>query len=364
VTRFTVVGNPGSRRVTMFAAAVRAFGLGDPHVVPWVDVLSGRAELTAGSLVRIDSPGEDVRVDRLLRGAGVDPCRVEGGAAWYRNFTGALRAIASQPDVRLLSDPDDIAVMFDKRHCHLRLREAGVAVPPALGEPANYAQLRTAMAEQGWSRVFVKPAHGSSASGVVALETCAGQVRATTSADLVTGPRLYNSLKVRTYTDEREVAALIDALCADHLHVEQWLPKAGLDGRTIDLRVVVVDGRATHAVVRASRTPLTNLHLGNARGDLDEVRRRLADEGWHRVLGTCEQAAAVFPRSLMVGVDVLIGVGWRRHAVCEVNAFGDLLPGLTGFAGGGAENLGTYATQVRAAIAERRALNGRPGTGR
>jgi hypothetical protein len=351
MTRFTVVGNPGNRRVTMFAAAVRACGLPDPHVVPWADVLSGRVEIAAGSLVRIDSPGEDTRVDRLLRGADVDPHRVEGGAAWYRNFTDALREIASQPDVRLLSDPDDIAVMFDKRRCHLRLREAGVTVPPALCEPASYAELRAAMAESGWSRVFVKPAHGSSASGVVALQTRGGQVRATTSVDMVAGPRLYNSLKVRTYTDESEVAALIGALCADHLHVEWWLPKAGLGGRTIDLRVVVIDGRATHAVVRASRTPLTNLHLGNARGDLDEVRRRLGDEGWHQVLNTCEQVAAVFPRSLMIGVDVLIGVGWRHHAVCEVNAFGDLLPGLTGFAGGGAEDLDTYATQVRAVIA-------------
>ncbi|KIF05512.1 hypothetical protein PL81_12815, partial [Streptomyces sp. RSD-27] len=49
------------------------------------------------------------------------------------------------------------------------------------------------------------------------------------------------------------------------------------------------------------------------------------------------------------GVDLLPAVGWRRFAVAEVNAFGDLLPGLTGLPGSGAEGLDTYAAQVAAA---------------
>jgi hypothetical protein len=51
----------------------------------------------------------------------------------------------------------------------------------------------------------------------------------------------------------------------------------------------------------------------------------------------------------MVGVDLLVNLGWRRFYVGEVNAFGDLLPGLTGFARGPAEGLDTYQAQVRAA---------------
>lgn len=41
---------------------------------------------------------------------------------------------------------------------------------------------------------------------------------------------------------------------------------------------------------------------------------------------------------------------WRRFAVGEVNAFGDLLPGLTGLPGSGAEGLNTYAAQVAAVL--------------
>ena len=81
-------------------------------------------------------------------------------------------------------------------------------------------------------------------------------------------------------------------------------------------------------MVRTGRSPLTNLHLGNARGDLDALRAAAGPARWAAAMATCEQAAACFPRTLQVGVDLLFAAGWRRHAVGEVNAFGDLLPGL------------------------------------
>jgi len=80
--------------------------------------------------------------------------------------------------------------------------------------------------------VFVKPAHGSSASGVLALQVGRGRVMATTSVQLSDDGTLYNSLRVRRYDDERSVAAIVDRLAPDGLHVEQWFPKAAVDGRT------------------------------------------------------------------------------------------------------------------------------------
>ncbi|MFD0903044.1 STM4014 family protein [Actinomadura sediminis] len=351
---FTVVATPGDRRPVLFADACRACGLPEPRVVPWTDVLRGRElPFAPGDLVRIDSPGEDAEADALLRGPG-DPARVGGGARWYRAFTAALRRIdaaASAAGARVVGDVGDIAVMFDKRLSHARMLAAGVPVPPALAPVHDYASLREAMDAAGERRVFVKPAHGSSASGVVAVQTApGGRIRAITSAAM-TPDGLRNSLRVRTYLTEAEVASLIDALGPDGLHAERWMPKASTGGRTFDLRVVVIGGEPAHAVVRTSRHPMTNLHLGGARGDLDVVRRALGPDGWDEAMDVCARAAACFPSSPMVGVDLLVLHRRRSFAVCEVNAFGDLLPRLTGFPGGPAEGVDTYAAQVRAVLA-------------
>ncbi|MFF5205968.1 STM4014 family protein [Streptosporangium sp. NPDC000396] len=359
MTAMAVVGTPGERRVVMFAEACVRYGLREPETVPWASVLRGEdIRLEPGTLVRIESPGPDAEADALLRGPG-EPSRVGGGAAWHAALTAGMarirQAVERTPGAVLLADVDEIAVMFDKRLCHARLSAAGVPVPPALPSPVGgYAELRELMDEAGWGRVFVKPAHGSSASGVIALQASGDRVKAVTSAEL-TADGLHNSLRVYSYETEAEVAEIVDRLAGDGLHVERWFPKADIGGRTIDLRVVVVDGAPTHAVVRASRAPMTNLHLGGERGDLDAVRARLGPQGWERVLDVCVRAAACFPGSLSAGVDLMIGVNWRSVAVAEVNAFGDLLPRLTGLPGSGAEGLDTYAAQVKAILARRTA---------
>lgn len=356
--QLTVLGNPGHRRVTLFAAAARAAGLPEPAVLPWLDVLRGPYRLAPGTVLRIESPGEDAAVDALLRGPalgdGYAPTRVEGSAAWHTRVTAALHGLAGRPGVRLLGDPAEIAVMFDKRRAHARLAAAGVPVPPALAgpPPGGWADLKERLAAAGLRRVFVKPAHGSSASGVVALEFGPrGQLLATTSAEL-TPDGLHNSLRVRRYRSENEIAELVDRLAPDGLHVEQWVPKASQSGRAADLRVVVVGGRATHVVVRTSTRPMTNLHLGGARGDT-AAAREAAGPAWPALLETAERAAGCFPHALAVGVDVLPTAGWRRALVGEVNAFGDLLPGLTGLPGGPAEGLDTYGAQIAALLAAR-----------
>lgn len=360
-TRFAVVGNPGNRRVAMFTDAALAAGVPPPRVLAWHGVLTDGAAFRPGETVRIDSPGEDEEVEWLLRGA-TDPTRVEGTARWYARFTEAVRGIAAAADAAgatLLDDPGELAVLFDKRLCHGVLERAGVPVPPSptSGPQAppvrGWDDVRAALGSPGLRRAFVKLAHGSSASGVLAVETAGpGRVRATTSVERTEDGRLFNSLRVRRYETEAEVAAIVDRLAPDGLHIERWLPKASQGKRVADLRIVVVGGRATHAVVRTSRSPMTNLHLGGVRGDLTAAREAAEASGvaWSEVLGIAERAAECFPDTLCVGVDLLPGQRWRRFAVGEVNAFGDLLPRLTGLAGSGAEGLDTYAAQVAAVV--------------
>jgi hypothetical protein len=375
---FVVVGNPGDRRVELFQAALGGLGLPPAQVVAYTDLLAGNAQLASavspGAIVRIESPGRDFAVEQalLLLGAGEpddeDACyeRIEPAAVeqltfdkgrllplrqWYLGLRAALRLIERQlaacPPHRLMAWPGDILTMFDKRACHARLLGAGVALPQSLGPVHSYDELVAAMEQARCLRVFVKPAHGSSASGVVAYQISQGRHLATTTVELVREQgqlRLYNSRQLREYREPAEVVTLLNAICRQRAHVERWVPKASIAGRVFDLRVVMIAGRARHVVVRTSRGPMTNLHLLNQRGVWADVLARMGDAAWDDARRTCELAMACFPNSLYAGIDLLIGTDYRRHAVLEVNAFGDLLPGALW------DGADTYTAEIRAVL--------------
>ena len=241
---------------------------------------------------------------------------------------------------------------FDKTLTHRRLADDGVAVPALIGTFDDYAGLKQALVDGRRSRAFLKIRHGSSASGVVALHRAGARIRAVTSAELVrtaAGIELYNSLRLSVYEREQDVADLVDVLAADGLHAEVWLPKARQAGRDCDLRIVTVAGQATHAVLRTSPHPMTNLHLGGQRGDLAAFQQSVGAERWQSILALAEQAAACFPGTHMLGVDVLPGTHGRDH-IGEVNAYGDLLPNLPGLPGTAGEETDTYGAQIRSLL--------------
>ena len=151
---------------------------------------------------------------------------------------------------------------------------------------------------------------------------------------------------MRRYRDARQITELVDAVCRQRAIAERWFPKAGYDGQRFDLRVLVIGGRAAHAVMRQSAGPITNLHLGNRRGDLAGLRRQMGEAAWREALDVAERAGRVFPASLYVAVDLLVAPGFRRFAVAEVNAFGDLLPNLRH------HGRDTYAAEFAGLLAE------------
>lgn len=342
--RFAVVGNPDNRRVTLFADAVREEGLPEPRIVPWLDVLRGDAEFYSGELVRVDSPGEDAEVTRLLRGSDepIDMYRVEGTRQWYQGFATVLEKLEHTIDdagAARLFTAQGVATAFDKQATHALLTDAGVPVP----QPA---------ATDGTESAFIKIRHGSSASGVLALTVRGPRRRAVTSAELVrteTGIELYNSLNVRTYLRDEDIDDVLAVLGRDGLHAERWVRKLSIAGRGCDLRVVTIGGRAAHAVVRTSTSPMTNLHLGGQRGDLAAFQALVGEKRWLRILDIAESAAACFPGVHCLGIDVQPGADGLDR-VGEVNAYGDLLPNLMGLPGTPGEGVGTYRAQVRSLI--------------
>jgi hypothetical protein len=364
--KLVVVANPGSRRLSLLGEAIARAGLPPVEAIAWSsflrdpEVLSQRLE--GRCALRIESPGQDFEVERELIAMGDGESAPEGfmvapnaaaiGVAdarrlsedrgrilyprqWFLGFCRALRTIKSaldhNRDVVCLNHPDDIQRAFDKNVCQSRLEAAGVSVVPRLRCPASFDELVSIVRDRGLERVFVKLAHGSSASGVVALSLRPGHEFAYTSAQIergATSTRLYNSRRMSKYRALRDVRFVIDTLCREGVIVEVWLPKITQRGAPCDLRVVTVRGKSRHVVVRVGRGPITNLHLGNRRGDLDELRTRAGEPAWASAMSTCEAAACVFSRSFYLGIDLLIEPGFIRSRVLEVNAFGDLLPGV------------------------------------
>lgn len=330
----TVLGHPGHRRVAGFRSAAAAAGI-PTTLLTWADVVAGRLPDRLGR-ARIDSPGEDADVDRALRALGGGGRALEHGEVaeldeWYAGLLTAAGRVCHIPAARPDTSLADLSALFDKRLTRSRLSAAGVPVPGAA--PAGLDGDLTAdpdLADLPPGRWFVKPAFGSSAVAVHAVavgRTGTLRMLGHIEHDPATS-RLHATLRPQAHsgpTARRLLARLADA---GTFHVERWLPKATLGDRALDLRVVVIGGVARHTVVRTSRGPITNLHLGNARGDLDAVRTRLGGPGWEAAMETCERAAACFPATPTVGVDLLIGADWRCCAVAEVNAFGDLLPGV------------------------------------
>jgi hypothetical protein len=379
-----VVGNPGCRRVVLFQEALRRCRLPLASLISYADLLAGRVALEQvvkpGTIVRLESPGRDFEVEKALLAAGADepdadgPTRISRESArrltfdkgriwyprqWYLGFRALLRRMSEQlsrcPSCVRMNSAADVEVLFDKVRCQDRFAQSGVPVPQSLGPVGSFAQLRERMRQTGCRSVFVKLTHGSSASGVVAYRIDHVRQEALTTVEMVHQEgelRLYNSRLIRRYHWPGEVGALIDALAREGVQVEEWLPKAQLDDHVFDLRVMVIAGEARHVVVRMSRSPMTNLHLLNRRGELSEVVARMGSEVWQAAVRTCERAAALFPDSLHLGVDLLIGRDYRQHAVLEANAFGDLLPGVL------SEGMDTYEAEIRAVVAHGKVRRG------
>ncbi|HEX7773580.1 MAG TPA: STM4014 family protein, partial [Pyrinomonadaceae bacterium] len=362
------------RRTQLFQAALARAGRPAARVVSFVDLLREKTIITdhisATTVVRVDSPGKDFETERALLHAGVEAASGEHFAVitheeinrleferglilhprqWYLGLCKALRIIEPQlPDCFLMNSLSDIALMFDKPRCHAVLKTQGIPVAGSLGEIESFDDLQRRMMETGCARVFLKLAHGSSASGMIAYQTNGAKHRATTTVEGEKRGdklRLYNSRRIRVYEDVGEIAQLVDELCRHRVYVEQWLPKAGIDGRTFDLRIVVIARRAMHAVVRLGRHPMTNLNLLGGRGNLEQVLQRIGSAGWTKIQRTCEQVMTTcFPKSLYAGIDLRISPDYQHHQVLEVNAFGDLLPNVL------CNGRDTYETEIAAML--------------
>lgn len=354
---FVIIGNPANRRVTMFQAALVAQGQSPAHVIPWTEVIATGARALDGiaaarAVVRIDAAGEDHDVERALISRGEEAARREGSPAitaadlariprevgrilyprqHHLGFLAVLDELAAvlepRPAWRVLQPPAAIAELFDKRVTSARWRDLGIPVPDVLpGGPVRAAdELRTRMAALGWPTVFVKIASASSASCLAIFSHGSRELVVTTVED-ADGAR-YNTRKLQRLTSRRAIDRLLGFLLSEGAQVERAIPKAQLDGRFFDLRVLAVDGESAFVVMRSAPHEITNLSIGGMRGDLNALRTHVPAAAWEAMIASCVQVQRV-SGAFHVGIDVMLEPDLAAHRVIEGNAFGDLLPNL------------------------------------
>jgi hypothetical protein len=376
-----IVGTAGDPRVAGYQAARARAGLAPAALLEYRDLVAdppgAAARLAAPARVRIESPGRDPQVLAGLLARGIAPSAELGLHHWSRDeiaqqagergrllpprqlyfgmahVLGALAARAADsgtpPAIALVPDIATVLRTFDKTACRRHLVAAGVPAPralPASPPIASFETLIAMMEAARLPRVFIKLQHGSAAAGTVALATSRLGMSAVTTVEQVPdadGVRLYNTRSLRRHTSPAEIARLIDALAPHGLHVEAWIPKASIDGRIVDLRVVTVAGEPVFRVLRKSRHPITNLHLGGERADAAGLLALMSPRAVAALDDTCRAVARVMPGALQLGIDVAVATGLARHYVLEVNAFGDLLKGVTD-----PQGLDPYDVQLRA----------------
>ncbi|MFP2927330.1 STM4014 family protein [Pyxidicoccus sp. 3LG] len=368
---FILIGNAENRRVTLFQEALALQGLPPATVVPWREVIAHPERLAdlpdSEALVRIDSAGESWEVEKALLKRGYPDAEAAGcsvltpekvEALEYdhgsilcprQHHLGFLRVLAELESVflerrkwRVLQSTASIADLFDKRVTSRKYAALGVPVPEPLEDVTDVESLRERMHEADCREVFVKVSCGSSASCLAIYRR--GRVRdtlVTTIEQAATG--WYNSLKVRRIEDPERIEQVLGFLLAEGSQVEHAIPKARLGGDYFDCRVLMVRGEPAFTVVRQSRLPITNLHLGGWRGDLDEFHAAVPPNELADALESCRTVARAHD-CLHVGIDLMYEEHFTGHRVLEANAFGDLLPNLR------RDGLTVYEWEIREAL--------------
>ncbi len=329
-------------------------------MVPWIDLVRSAAALekisTEPRLVRIDSYGENFDVERelLRRGGFPDALKLEerkgqviAPALAHRGFQTVLTELetlfSARPKWKLLNFTSEIDELFDKRRTSRRFHAAGIPVPEFLEDvPDSPEALLDAVRARGWKQIFVKPAMGSSASGVLLVTVSAKSAAIRTSLEW-DAPRWFNNLRLSHYRTKAEVNRALAFVLTQGAQVELAIPKATLADAFFDCRVLCIAGEPRFVVVRQNQHEITNLHLGGWRGDLAALKAAMPPGAWDSAMESCRKVARLY-RSLQVGIDLMFEPDLARHRVIEANAFGDLLPNLT------LDGLSVYGWEIREAM--------------
>jgi hypothetical protein len=291
--------------------------------------------LQAGDWLRFESPDESDAAMRAVLDAGKAEADRKGyptqtfpaAAAQLAFGLFALQENSSRPGVHLSASAEDIALCYDKTACAAHLKARGVRVPEVFTPPVSFDAMVALLRKE--KRLFVKQRFGAGAAGTMALMAGPRDEIVAHTTLMTDGKSTSFVKRVQKTRDIFALRAMFDFLKPMGLHVERWVPKAGVDGRTCDLRIVSTHGAPPFAVLRMSRGPITNLHLDAERAAADTLLTLLAPDAVDALWDTVRKVHAAFPSSMTVSPDIAITADLRSHVVLEVNAFGDHIRNMT-----------------------------------
>ena len=352
--QWVIIGSAEDARVKAFIQALPAEQQGTAKVVSYQSDWQVQLPklLTRNTYLRLESPGSDLSVVQDLTKQGrelalangfdvysdgeLDKHAIEQGEflAPHQYYFGLKKRLetlqnllSDYPVAACMNHIPDVLAFYDKQVCHQRLDEQGIALPTALYDVASYADLREKMHLAKLRNVFIKTRYGSGASGIIALKASGPLVHAQTTLEQQEG-RLFNTRRLRVINDESQLAGLVDRLCAWGVHCEAWVPKAIVNKMNSDIRLLVVDGEPNFAVLRKSKTPITNLHLLNQRAHIEELSSLMPKHAWQSLEDTARKVAGIFPKSFHLALDIAVHKDFEKHSVLEINAFGDFLQNI------------------------------------
>lgn len=354
--RYIAVANPDSKRWHAYSQELTNFWQGREvtpkfEVIPWSTVvprdgdLDGLTMFDEATVMRLESPGRDFEVMKLLLQAGQREVPAESQNDWatlpdrkgqlvrpglfYQGFCRVLRGLRrsfdQRPRLQPLACPLAVAELFDKNATSVRLTAADIPCPPSLCPPPSAKELLVELRARSWPTAYVKLNTGSSATGIAVVHALDEPAWAITSLVPIDG-EFYNTRRLQRVSGA-ELEAALGFILGESSCVQLGIPMAQIDGQNFDVRVVVIHGAPAFTIFRLSSNPMTNLHLGGRRGDTAACRAAIPARAWLDVIDHCVEAAKLYPCAA-VGVDLLFERGYFQHYILELNAFGDWFPGF------------------------------------
>lgn len=238
----------------------------------------------------------------------------------YKETLQRLSEMSLPDDVYFLNTPDALLRALDKKETKEVLMDKGLKVTPMLPSPQSFDELRQLLADCGRG-CFLKPRYGSGAGGIMAIRYQPNRNKwvVYTTLRQVDGV-IHNTKRINRLSVEKEIIPLAEAVIQTEAILEEWIPKAQLQGENYDLRVVYRESEIDYIVVRCSKGSITNLHLNNKAHWWNELS--LSEEVRQQIYFQCQEAVQSLDLQY-AGVDVLIERGTDIPYIIEVNGQGD-----------------------------------------